>query len=480
MARSVSRRDALKLAGMAAGAVSLPVPAATAQSARPDGSFPKGFLWGSATAAYQVEGAAKEDGRGPSIWDTFSHIPGKIHNNETGDVADNAYHLYKEDIERMKWLGVKGYRFSVAWPRIFPNGDGATNAKGFDYYDRLVDAMLAAGIEPFCTLFHWDLPQSLQDRFGGWESKKTSEAFGVYAAAVAKRLGDRVKHWMTMNEIRTTLGAYTGTHHAPGLGVSRKRGAMVTHWSIYGHGLAVQAIRANAKNVKVGFAENAATPIPIIETPEHIAAAKIAIREENAQIVTPIFTGKYTDLFLQHMGADAPVFTDAEMKTISQPLDFLGMNIYEGSYVWNDGSAQGYANAKRPSSYPHMLSEWEFLSPEAMYWGPKLAAEVWGVKEIFITENGCASAAELRPDGRILDTDRIMYLRAYWHHLQRAVADGVPVKGYFLWSLLDNFEWAKGYSERFGIFHVDFATQKRTPKMSAELYRTMIARNALV
>lgn len=467
---------------MTAGAASLPFAAAHGQKigAAVDGAFPKGFLWGTATAAYQVEGAAKEDGRGPSIWDTFSHTPGKVHNNDTGDIADDAFHLYKEDIERMKWLGVKAYRFSVAWPRIFPNGDGALNPKGFDYYDRLVDALLAAGIQPFCTLYHWDLPQTLQDRFGGWESKKTADIFGTYAAAVAKRLGDRVKHWMTLNEISTILHGYAADRHAPGLKVSRKRGAMVTHWCIYGHGLAVQAIRANVQGAKVGLAENSFCPIPMIETPEHIAAAKIALQEENAQITNPIFTGKYTDLYLRNMGADAPVFTPQEMKVISQPIDFLGMNIYSGGYVWNDGSAKGYSQAKKPSSYPHMRSEWEYIAPESIYWGPKLASEVWGVKELYITENGCASDAELRPDGKVLDTDRIMYLRAYWRQLHRAAHEGVPVKGYFLWSLLDNFEWDKGYNERFGIFHVDFTTQKRTPKMSAELYRTMIARNALV
>src|SRR5205085_3322036 len=285
--------------------------------------FPDGFLWGTATASYQVEGAAGEDGRGPSIWDTFSHTPGKVVNNSTGDIADDHYHRYKEDVQLMKSLGVKSYRFSIAWPRVFPQGAGAPNPKGLDFYNRLVDELRANGIEPFATLYHWDLPQALQDKGGGWESRETSEAFANYAGYVSERLSDRVKHFFTINEFGAfvELGYRIGIH-APGLKLPPGRFNQTRHHAVLGHGLAVQAIRAHAKpGTRVGLAENMTICAPVIEAPEHIEAAERATRELNAQYMTVIQEGKYTEAYLASAKADAPRFTPADLKIISSPLD---------------------------------------------------------------------------------------------------------------------------------------------------------------
>jgi beta-glucosidase len=440
--------------------------------------FPGGFLWGSATASYQVEGAVHEGGRGASIWDTFSHTPGKTANGDTGDVADDFYHLYPGDISLMKEIGLKTFRFSVAWTRIFPQGTGQPNRPGIDFYNRLVDALLAGGIQPFCTLFHWDLPQALQDK-GGWESRDTAKAFADYAGFTAGVLSDRVKHFMTMNEMRTfvELGYSRGTH-APGLQVGSRRLAQLSHNVVLAHGLSVQAIRAQAKpGTKVGIADNVEATTPIIETKEHIEAAHKAMREQNAMFLTVLQEGRYTDFYLKRLGADAPKFTAEEMDIIKSPMDFVGLNIYQPTYVRADDSERGYAVINPPASFPHMYSPWLYVGPEALYWAPKLVSELWKVKELYITENGASSSDKIAPDGHVYDSDRVMYLRNYLSQLRRAIAGGVPIKGYFLWSLLDNYEWADGYEKRFGIVYVDFVTQKRTPKMSAEFYRQVIQDN---
>jgi beta-glucosidase len=494
MSERISRRKFGRLLGAAAGAAALSGGVAAArgergnEAARGDEAmrgdvprkFPEGFLWGSATASYQVEGAVHADGRGPSIWDTFSHLPGKTHNGDTGDVADDHYHRYKEDIGLMTELGLTTYRFSIAWPRIFPEGTGARNPKGFDFYDRMLDALLGAKIAPYCTLYHWDLPQALQDK-GGWQNRDTAKAFAAYAAAVAEHLSDRVKHFMTVNELSTFVNiGYGEGRHAPGLKLDIKGLAQVAHYAVLGHGLAVEAIRAHAKpGTKVGYADNSEAATPVIETEEHIRAAERAMREENAMFGNVIHEGKYTDAYLKKLGADAPKFTAEELKTISAPLDFLGLNIYQPTYVRADDGPLGYAIVKPPASYPHMYSDWITVGPEALYWMPKIMTKIWNLKELYITENGCSSADVLTPEGHVYDSDRIMYLRNYMTQLHRAVSEGVPVKGYFLWSLLDNFEWADGYGKRFGVTYVDFETQKRTPKLSSAYYKEIIVRNGL-
>jgi beta-glucosidase len=442
--------------------------------------FPQGFLWGSATAAYQVEGAYNEDGRGPSIWDTFSHTPGKTNNGDTGDVANDHYHRYKEDVQLMKALGLKTYRFSVSWPRIFPQGTGTPNPKGLDFYNRLVDELLANNIQPYCTLFHWDLPQALEDK-GGWQSRATSEPFASYAGYVAEHLSDRVHHFMTLNEMSSFVDiGYRDGRHAPGLKLPPAGVNQVRHHAVLAHGLGVQAIRAHARpGTKVGLAENAQACVPVIETPEHITATAKAYRETNAGYLTVVMEGKYTDAYLHHAGPDAPKFTDADMKAIGSPVDFVGLNVYNPAYIRAEDNALGFARVPPPSSFPHMMSPWLHVGPESLYWSPKLASQLWNVKEIYITENGASSTDQLTPDGHVYDSDRVMFLRNYLTQLHRAVSEGVPVKGYFVWSLMDNYEWADGYAYRFGIHYVDFATQKRTPKMSAHFYKEVIARNGL-
>lgn len=481
-----SRRDFAKIMGSAAlGASALTTDATGAekpekkQAMTAGRKFPAGFLWGSATASYQVEGAFDEDGRKPSIWDVFSKTPGKTVDGATGDVSVDHYHRYKEDIALMKALGVKTYRFSIAWPRVFPDGTGAPNPKGLDFYNRLIDELLRNDIMPFATMYHWDLPQVMQEKYGGWESSETSKAFAEYAGYTAGKISDRVKHFFTINEFGAFMevGYRWGTH-APGLRLTGLRLNQARHYAVLGHGLAVEAMRARVpKDVKIGLAENITICVPVIETAEHIAAAEKATREANAQYMNVIQTGKYTDLYLENAGKDAPKFTDAELKTISRPLDFAGINVYTPQYARADGSKQGFAIVPMPASFPHAPSPWLNIGPEVLYWGPRHVQKLWGSKEIYITENGCSAADIPAADGKVYDTDRVAYLRSYLTQLQRAVAEGVPVKGYFCWSLVDNFEWADGYTNRFGLHYVDYATQKRTPKLSADFYKETIRRN---
>ena len=483
MSFKLTRRNFAQLIAGSTAAAALPAatPIAEAQSPPPSTpTFPQGFLWGSATASYQVEGAVKEGGRGTTIWDTFSHTPGKTHNGDTGDVADDFYHRYRDDVKLMQDLGLKICRFSVAWSRIFPTGTGAPNQAGIDFYRKLVDTLLEHGVEPCATLYHWDLPQPLQDR-GGWENRDTAKAFGDYAGFIAGKLQPQVKHFMTTNEISTfiELGYASGTH-APGLKVGQKRVAQAAHHAVLGHGMAVRAIRASAPGTVVGLAENPRAIIPVVDTPEGIDAARKGMREENARYLGVVLSGKYTDLYLKNLGADAPKFTPEELAIIGSPLDFVGTNVYQGFYARPAANEAGYEVLPDPASYPKMFSPWLSVVPQALYWVPRFTSELWHPKAIYITENGCSSADTVASDGNIYDTDRVMFFRNYLTQLQRAIADGAPVKGYFLWSLLDNYEWADGYEKRFGITYVDFQTQKRTLKLSGQLYKQIIANNRVM
>jgi beta-glucosidase len=441
--------------------------------------FPKGFVWGTATAAYQIEGAWNEDGKGGSIWDRFAHTPGRIANGDNGDVAVDHYHRYEEDVALMKGLGAEAYRFSISWPRIFPDGVGAPNPKGFDFYNRLIDALLANGIAPYVTLYHWDLPQALQDRWGGWEGRETAHAFADYAGHVAQKFGDRVRRFFTINEPDVFIGhGYEQGVFAPGLKLPPGRLNQAAHHAVLGHGLAVRAIRANASpGTLVGLADSTWVGVPVIATPEHIAAAERFTREANARYLTAVLEGRYTDAYLASVGADAPKFTAEDMSVIGSPLDFIGINIYFPRYVRALNQAPGYELLPFSKSHPRMAVPWHYVGGEALYWGPRHLARLWDVKDIYITENGCAAADAPAADGEIYDTDRIMFLRSYLGALQRATAEGYPVRGYFLWSLMDNFEWASGYSLRFGLAHVDYATLKRTPKLSAAFFRTAAREN---
>jgi len=477
----------------AAGAI-VPSVSAPDDDVDDDRRFPDGFRWGVATSAYQIEGAWDEDGKGESIWDRFAHTPGKIANGDNGDVANDHYHRYAQDVALMKSFRVGAYRFSIAWPRIFPEGIGEANPKGMAFYDRLVDELLAAGIEPFVTLYHWDLPQALQETNGGWRSKDTASAFGEYAGHVAAHLGDRVGHFITINEFRVFVdfghrgvevdvggGRTVSQHMAPGLTLSDGELNQVRHHSVLAHGLAVQAIRARAgPDVRIGFAENVEVPIPTIDTPEHVAAAEAATRELNAPFTSVMLEGRYPDAYLIQAGEGAPRFTDDELATISSPLDFVGINVYRPStYVEPGDGPSGFRGVPIGGSHPTMHSPWHVLDPEVTYWATRLVHSVWSPTAIYITENGCATRDAV-VDGRVDDTDRVMFLRGSLAQLQRATAEGVPVDGYFLWSAQDNFEWTRGFGDRFGIVFVDFETQERIPKLSAAWFREAARRNAVV
>ena len=500
MSTHLTRRNFAKGAGAAALGITASSSAVSAQTSTESppkpaqavaATFPDGFAWGVATSAFQIEGAVRADGRGASIWDTYTHTPGKIRNGDNADIANDHYHRYRDDVGLMREMGVKTYRFSVAWPRIFPNGTGQPNTKGLDFYRRLVDALLEAGIEPFPTLYHWDLPQALQDR-GGWQSRDTARAFADYAGTMAAQLSDRVTNFFTINEFfsfvdighrgfETTIDGKKGRiEFAPGLRLSNAQLNQVRHHAVLAQGLSVQAIRASGKaGTRCGPADNLSTAVPAIETPDNIKAAEIATREMNAGYLTVILEGKYTDTYLANTGNDAPKFTDEDLKIISSPVDFIGLNIYRPS-AYVVASERGFRPIPFNKSHPRMLSHWHLLAPEVMYWAPRQLHSLWKTREIYITENGCGASDELSAGGIVDDSDRIMFLRNHLTHLQRATAEGVPVKGYFHWSLMDNFEWSEGFAERFGLVYVDFKTRKRTPKLSAAYFREAVARNAVV
>ncbi|HLI77320.1 MAG TPA: GH1 family beta-glucosidase [Acidobacteriaceae bacterium] len=481
----MNRRNFARLLGLSASAAALP---ATERAAIPASlgttapyQFPSGFLWGTATSAYQIEGAPDADGRGPSIWDTFSRVKKNTYTGDNGDTADDHFHRYREDVAIMRSLGIQAYQFSISWPRIFPQGTGRPNPEGWGFYDRLLDSLLEAGIQPFCTLYHWDLPQAMMT-VGGWQSRDTAKAFADYSAFAVRHLGDRIRNFITISEVTAFVDAgYRFGTDAPGLKLGGGQVAQVTHNVLLGHGMAVQAIRANARaGTRVGIADNAVSTCPVIDTPANIEAAKKAYREENARSLTVILEGRYPELYLKNLGADAPKFTEEDLKTISTPLDFIGLNVYEPTWVRASADASGYEVLDMPKSYPRMAAGWLQMGPEGMYWSPKFLEELWGVKEIFITENGAASLDVPTGAGEVLDVDRVFFLRSYLRQLQRAVSEGVPVRGYFLWSLIDNYEWSDGYAMRFGITYVDYTTEKRTVKLSGEFYKDVIARNAVV
>jgi beta-glucosidase len=496
------RREFLGIGSAAALGLTAAPPSVLAQQTGKAGSgarfarptFPKGFYWGVATASYQIEGSPDADGKGKSIWDVYAHTPGKMTNNDTGDVAIDHYRRYKEDVKVMKDLGANAYRFSIAWTRVLPEGSGQPNPKGLDFYSRLVDELLKAGIEPFPTLYHWDLPQALQDK-GGWQSPDTAKAFGEYAAYVAKGLGDRVKHYFTLNEFQnfvdmghrgvelTVQGKPVRIELAPGLKLEPQAVNQIAHHAALAHGLSVQAIRSLARaGTKVGPAEVLFMAVPVIDSPEHVKAAETATREFNARFLNLMLTGRYTDAFLKAAGKDAPKYTDAELRTIATPMDFVGVNIYvPKAYVIADANApMGYREVPMNESHPKMFSRWHTFSPEVLYWGPRLLQSLYRPKEIYITENGCAASDQIAPDGNVYDVDRVMYLRNVMGQLQRATAEGVPVRGNFVWSAFDNLEWTGGFGTRFGMGYVDFKTQQRIPKLSAAWYKEAARRNAVV
>ncbi len=455
-------------------------------------AFPPGFLWGAATSAYQIEGAPEADGKGLSIWDRFARTPGNCRNNETGDVACDHYRRWREDVALMRDLGLQAYRFSISWPRVIPDGEGAVNMAGLSFYDRLVDALLEAGIRPFPTLYHWDLPLALQDRWGGWQSRRTAEAFARYAGLVARHLSDRVRDFFTLNEFASFvdmghrgLEVDAGARRlvlrlAPGLALAPEALGQVRHHAVLAHGLAVQAIRAEGRaGTRCGPADNLATAVPAIASPVHVEAAARATRDLNAGYLTVMLEGRYPDRYLE--GPEGPEVAPGDLAAMAAPVDFIGLNLYRpAAYVLAAETPRGWRALPMAPGHPRMGSAWHSLGPEVLYWACRQVAMLWGPRAIYITESGCAADDAPGPDGTVADTDRIMYLRATLAALQRACAEGLPVLGHFAWSLLDNYEWTDGYARRFGLVHVDFATQARTPKLSAHWYRAVIEANALL
>jgi beta-glucosidase len=490
----MQRRDFITCAGLGTTAAMLPgaVEAATKSAAiKPaEARFPEGFWWGAATASYQVEGGAADGGRKPSVWDTFSHTKGRTRNGDTGDVACDHYHRYVDDVKLMADLGIKHYRFSIAWPRIVPDGRGAVNEKGVDFYRRLVDTLLKHGITPHATLFHWDSPQALEDRYGSWRSREMAKDFADYVAATVKRLGDRIQYWMTINEIMcfTILGYGVDETpvHAPGTTVkTRKEVQQTIHHALLAHGLACQAIRAASPGpTHVSLVENLESYVPVVETPEHVEAARKAFvcEERNGTMLVPALTGKHNPQAWAKLGADAPDVQPGDLEIIGQPLDALGINLYTGNYVRAAANAQGYEVLPMRKTYPKGSVPWLNIVPESIYWGVRLVSEAVGKRDlpVCISENGFTCEDELSPSGEVFDTERIMYLRAYLRQLQRAVAEGYPVKGYFQWTLMDNFEWSWGFTKRFGITYVDFKTQRRIPKLSYRWYQQVIRENRVL
>jgi beta-glucosidase len=438
--------------------------------------FPDGFLWGAATAAYQIEGAWNEDGKGPSIWDTFSHAPGKIQGGDTGDVACDHYHRYGEDVALLADLGLGAYRFSTAWARVLPDGTGQPNSRGLEFYDRLVDALCASGLRPFVTLYHWDLPQALEDR-GGWGNRDTARAFGDYATLMGQRLGDRVKDWITLNEpFAVTLMGYILGSHAPGA-QDPALAFQASHHLNLAHGDAVRALRAAVPSARVGVTHVSFPIYPASEREADVAAARRFDGFTNRWFWDPTLRGSYPADMLERLGALAPRLAAGDAERMSPPIDFFGHNSYTRALVKDDPDAPLTGVTPLPPAGPQTEMGWE-IYPAHLHDSLTRIAREYGNPDIYITENGAAFADELR-DGVVDDPARVDYLRTHLAAAHNAIQDGVKLRGYFCWSLLDNFEWSFGYSKRFGLVYVDFATQRRVVKTSGRFFRDVARRNTL-
>ncbi len=456
-------------------------------SAEGGDSFPDGFAWGTATASYQIEGAVHEGGRGPSIWDTFARRPGAVLNGDTGDVADDHYHRYPADVALLADLGVTHYRFSLAWPRLQPTGRGPVNPAGLDFYQRLVDELLGRGIQPWVTLYHWDLPQALEDA-GGWPVRDTAERFADYAALVHDRLKDRISCWTTLNEpwCSAFLG-YASGHHAPGR-TEPAAALAAAHHLMLGHGLAVRALREQDPAGRLGITLNLHPVEPATPAPADVDAARRVDGVCNRIFLDPLLRGAYPADLRQDVAAvsDLAFVRDGDEQTIGAPIDLLGVNYYRRTVVraaaevvpdrspaWV-GSA-GVEDVSR--GLPTTEMGWE-IDPDGLYDILARLQRDYGVP-LYVTENGAAFADRPGPDGGVADPERVAYLDGHFRAARRAIADGVDLRGYFVWSLLDNFEWAYGYSKRFGLVYVDYATQQRIPKDSARWFAQVTRRNGL-
>jgi beta-glucosidase len=438
--------------------------------------FPKDMKWGTATASYQIEGAAFEDGRGLSIWDTFSHTPGKVVNGDNGDVACDSYHRYEEDITIMKELGIDTYRFSVSWPRIFPNGTGDINPKGLEFYHKFVDKLIENGIEPMCTLYHWDLPQALQDK-GGWENRETIDAFVQYAQTMFKEFRGKIKSWITLNEpwcisfLSNHLGA-----HAPG-NRDLQLAADISHHLLLAHGRAVKRFRELEVEGQIGFAPNTTWLDPYSTKQEDIDACHREIGHFVEWFMDPVFKGEYPKFMIdwfKKKGVELHI-QEGDLETICQPIDFLGINYYTGHIARYKENSGLFDVEFIEMGYERTDIGWP-IYPEGFYKVLMYITDRYGNVPIYITENGACYNDE-PVDGKVQDRRRIIYLQQHLTALSQAIESGVNIKGYFVWSLMDNFEWAEGYSKRFGIVHVDYQTLKRTKKDSYYWYKKTITNN---
>lgn len=445
-------------------------------------SFPDGFTWGVATSAYQIEGAVAEDGRLPSVWDTFCRQKGAIRNGDTGDVASDHYHRFREDVQLMRQLQVPAYRFSISWPRVVSFDSGTVNEAGLAFYDALVNELLGAGIQPWVTLFHWDLPQSLQDQ-GGWLNPNTIACFADYTKAVVERLSDRVRHWITINEPQCIVHFGHGDgSHAPGLKLDLREQLVAAHNVLLAHGNAVAVIREHARTPPiVGWAVVGNTFSPVTEMERDLEAARRATMGVDGQNLwnntwfnDPVYFGRYPEDGLKAYGAAAPKWNSREMEIISSPLDFLGLNVYTGKQVVANGG-DSWEEIELTSGVPCTSMGWP-VRGECLYWGPRFHSERYQTP-IIITENGMANLDWVQLDGQVRDPQRIDYMNRHLLSLYECIRDGCDVRGYLYWSLLDNFEWADGFQRRFGLIHVDFESERRIPKSSAYWYQRVIRSN---
>ncbi len=449
-------------------------------------SFPEGFVWGAAAASYQIEGGAYDDGKGLSVWDMMCRQQGRVYGGHTGDVAIDHYHRYKEDVALMKEIGLMAYRLSTSWPRVLPEGVGSVNDAGLAFYDRLIDELLAAEITPYVTLFHWDFPHALYCR-GGWLNPQSPEWFAEYSEVIVDALSDRVQHWMTLNEPQCFIGlSLQEGIHAPGDKLGLEEVLLAGHHALLAHGRSVQVIRARAKTTPcVGYAPTGAIVSPADEEdPENIEAARramYAVKNKNCWNISwwsdPVILGHYPEDGLSTYGSAVPKIKEGDFDIMCQPLDFYGTNIYNG---WTIGrNEQGeFRQAERPAGHAVCGNKWP-VTPEALYWGPRFYHERYGLP-IIIMENGLSNQDWVSLDGKVHDPQRIDFTERYLLEFERAGEDGVPIEGYFHWSAFDNFEWAEGYKERFGLIYVDYQTQERILKDSAYWYRTVIESNGAV
>lgn len=442
--------------------------------------FPEGFAWGVAAAAYQIEGAAAEDGRSPSVWDAFAAERGRVFHGHSGARACDHYHRFAEDAALIAELGVRAYRLSISWPRVLPGGGDAVSAAGLAFYDRLVDALLERGVTPWITLYHWDMPQALFHR-GGWLNRASADWFAHFAATMAGALGDRVKHWMTLNEPQVFVGlGHAAGEHAPGMRYALPDVLRACHHVLLAHGRAVSAIREHCPDAQVGWAPHGSIRYPLGDDPADVEAARratLGIPEggdwyfNTCWYADPALKGAYPDEGLARFGSLLPDGFEDDYAAIHQPLDFFGVNIYQGHPVRADAAGRA-VEQPRPAGYPHTMFHWP-VEPEVLYWGPRFLYERYRLP-LYITENGCAAMDWVHADGAVHDAPRIDYVCRHLLALRRAIADGADVRGYFHWSILDNFEWAEGYRMRFGLVYVDYATLERIPKDSYRWYREVV------